>query len=367
MKEQLLIEPATTDVEGMGKDEDYSEWRLFHLGLGSSFQFVTVNEGFQNRDFQTIQGNVSVIDPPEVLGKLRKEASAIWNNMLRYHLACLLALYLFCIASFLGFSELALVPDDVFFFGLIVAMSVVIFLHYVAGRYLRMNADAQITALVETYKPISLEDYGVEIGYGRFNLSQKSGWYKTPALYLRRPHRLVDEEVAPDGGDSNDLDGRFPPVYLSRLIPGEIHIDEKEYDPASMKVDAQTWALLQSTHQKMIKWHPDMKTLAILMLLVFYLGCGWLGGNNPCGGFIGVIVGASGFIIAKACEKAVDIRNLRVYCEVTKVVNEALRKNKEHTHLRVEFHTSEVPGREGNHGRRYQFVQLNLASSNELV
>ena len=116
-----------------------------------------------------------------------------------------------------------------------------------------------------------------------------------------------------------------------------------------------------------MQWHPCMKTLSIVLILVFYLGCYWLGGHAPCGGFIGLIMGAVVFIIAKACEMAVDNRNLRVYQEVTKVVNEALRKDKENSHLAVEFHASECPGREGNHGRRYLFVQLNPSPTHELV
>ena len=357
--EKLLIKSATADVDA--KHEEYSEWRMFHVGLGSSFQLVTVNEGFQSRDFQTIQGGASVIDA-EVLGKLRKEASTIWNNMLRYHLACLVALYLVCTASFLGFNELALVPDDVFFFGFFVTMGGMLFLHHVAGWYLRKNADAQLTALVETYQPISLEEYGVEIGYGRFSLSPKGGWFKIPAIYLRRPQRLVDEEVAPDGGDSDDLDGRFPPIYLSRLIPGEIHIDEKEYDAASMKVDAETWALLQSTHQKMIKWPPLMNIFWILLLLVFFLGCYWVSTTQD--GFIVALALIP--IVCWAYEYVMDKINLRVYCEVTKLVNDALRKGNG-SRLEVEFHSSEVPGREGKHSRRYQFVQLNRSPTNELV
>ena len=354
MMEKLLIKSATTDVDA--KHEDYSEWRLFHVGLGSAFQFVTVNDGFQNRDFQTIQGDESVIDA-EVLGKLRKEASIIWNNMIRCHLACLVAMYLFFIAFlWFGFNGLGFEPDVLCF---IVSLGVVLFLFYVVGRYLRKNADTRLTALVETYQPIFLNEYGVEIGYGRFILC---GWSKLPALYLRRPQRLVDEEVAPDCGDSDDLDGRFPPIYLSRLIPGEIHIDEKEHDAASMKVDAQTWALLQSNHQKMIQWHPCMKTLYIVLLLVFYLGCYWLGTIQY--GFI--CAWAFIYIGCWAFQYAVDNRNLRVYQDVAKGVNEALREDKD-SRVVVEFYTSEVPGREGIHSRRYQFVQLDLSPRKELV
>jgi hypothetical protein len=237
------------------------------------------------------------------------------------------------------------------------------FLHYVAGRYLRKNADTHLTALVESYQPIFLAEYGVEIGYGRFSLSPNGGWSKIPAIYLRRPQRLVDEEAAPGVGNRSDnLEGRFPPIYLSRLIPGEIHIDEKEYDAASMKVDAKTWALLQSTHQTMIQWHPLMKVLATLLLLVSYVGCVWIATIDN--GF--AIVYPLIYIMCYAFQYAVDKRNLRVYHDVTKVVNEALREDKD-LGLSVEFHSSEVPGRAGNHGRRYQFVQLNLSPTQEVV
>ena len=359
MKEKLLIESAARDLHG--KRERFSEWRMSHVGLGSAFQFVSVNKGFQNRDFQTIQGNVSVIDP-EVLGKLRKEASTIWNINLCCQKAISVALYVFCAAFFLGFHWLSLVPEDVLFISFIVTLGVAVILSYVAGRHLGKNADTQVAALVETYQPIFLQEYGVEIGYGRFNMSQEGGWNILPAIYLRRPQRLVDEEVAPQGSDSDDLDGRFPPIYLSRLIPGEILIDEKEYDAASMKVDAETWALLQSTHQKMIKWPPLMNIFWILLLLVFFLGCYWV--STTQGGFIVALALIP--IVCWAYEYVMDKINLRVYCEVTKLVNDALRKGNG-SRLEVEFHSSEVPGREGKHSRRYQFVQLNRSPTNELV
>ena len=79
-----------------------------------------------------------------------------------------------------------------------------------------------------------------------------------------------------------------------------------------------------------------------------------------------MIVGGVGFTLTKVFVYAVDDQNLRVYAEVTKVVNQALqKKGKEHSLLAIEFHDSEVPGREGKLGRRYQFVQRDMAPASK--
>ena len=356
----FLIDSATPDVEA--NNENYSEWRLLYAGLGSSFETVVVKEGFHNKDFQTRQGAVSVIDP-EILGKLRKEASAFLNNSMRCLLAVYFVMYICCFSMFMGLYGLGLVPDDAFFFDMIVTLGVMFFLCYEANTLLRKKVDTELTALVESYQPMFLTQFGVYLGYGRFSLSPNSGGSKVPGIYLRRLRRVMEDEEAPDGGE----DRPPPPIYLVRLIPGEMHIDEKEYDADLMQVDAETWSLLQSTHQNMIQWHPIMKFLAITFILGFYVGCFWIGAHFPCGGFIGFIVAAVAWVIAKIFVNAVDKRNLKVYEEVTKVVNAALHKDEKKAHVTVEFHASEVPGREGKYGRRYQFVQLDLSPTKELV
>jgi hypothetical protein len=81
----MVIDSATTSTdetdrtnENIAEFENYSEWRLFPRGIPSRYHYVTVNEGFRNRDFQTSQGG-SVIDP-EILGKLCYEGSSISNQ-----------------------------------------------------------------------------------------------------------------------------------------------------------------------------------------------------------------------------------------------------------------------------------------------
>ena len=303
--EQSSIEFATSENLGI---DDYSEWRLLYGGLFSSFRRVVVNEGFQRRDFLTSQGDASVIDP-EVLGKLLKKASDMRHETVRSYLHALVVLYgLLFGPSSVVFLLLDVSVEKMCFTKIATLCVWVTVASYVIAQ-LKKYSDDELTSLVESYQPVFLTEYGVELGFGKFSLLWQC-CIKVPGIFLRRPRRSDDDEVRVSG---NNLDTRpgscFPPVYLVRLIPGEIHIDEKEYDAASMKVDAETWALLQLTHQK---------TLHLF-------------------------------------------RGVRGYQQVTKVVNEALHKDENTAHMSVEFHSSELPGRKGTFGQRYQFVQRALA------
>ena len=347
------------------ENKEYSEWRLLYSrGVrGCSFETVVVNEGFQNKDFQTSQGVFSVIDP-EILGKLRKEATAIRNTLGKMYIVILGALYLVVVVP-----VLLLFPDDIF---VIASFGVYVILGYIAGKNLRTMTDVNIATLVESYQPRFLAEYGVELGYGRFSSSpQGGGCCKVPGIYLRHPRRLEDEEQTPVGGDCDDLDGgRIPPIFVFRLIPGEIDIGEKDYDASSMKVDAETWALLQSTHGKMIRWHPILKCLAILCFIGSFVVQVWIALKvaDILRHIISIVFGIVVYIMFKNYEYVPDRLNRRACEEVTKVVNEALQKDKKNkAQLALEFHDSELPGREGKLGRRYRFVELALTPTrNEL-
>ena len=265
-----------------------------------------MNEGFQIRDFQTSQGGFPIIDP-EVLGRLRQEASAMRNKTVLNYLRVMIVLLFILVVPVILIG--VRVRADKLLFAFVAALCCWVIVSFCAIAQLRRNSDGQLTSLVESYQSVFLKEYGVELGFGKFSLlPQGGGCVMLPGIYLRSPRRSSDND-APIGEGCNHVDGCFPPVYLVPLIPGEIHIDEGAYDAASMKVDAETWALLQTTHQKMIQVY----------------------------------------------------RGVRVYEEVTKVVNETLQKDENTVHLSVEFHDSECPGREGNFALRYQFVQRALA------
>ena len=355
MSQPEIMETLSNEIK------EYSEWRLLHsTGLrGSTFETVVVNEGFQNKDFQTSQGVFSVIDP-EILGKLRKEASTIRNTTGEKFILILCFLY-----PLLMLPVLLLVPDDIISIFLFALLVVYVIFGYIASLYLQTMTDAKIATLVESYQPRFLTEYGVELGYGKFS---SGGCCKVPGIYLRRPRQLVDEEQAQVVGDCDDLDGgRIPPIYVFRLIPGEIDIGEKVYDASSVKVDAETWALLRSTHEKMIRWHPSLKCLAILCFIGSFVVEIWVA--NQVGVIVGQIISFVYILLVfNICECVPDRLNRRACEEVTKVVNKALQKDKNKAHLAVEFHDSELPGRKGNLSRRYRFVELALTPTrNELV
>ena len=363
------IDSATTAKEG--ENEEYSEWRLFVTsvrGVGYSFQNVVVNEGFQNRDFQTKQGTVSSVIDPELLGKIRKEAADIWNmesnKRKSQHLymavmfgPCLCLALVFFGRFLLGQGPVVdVITDSIIVFGtshVYMMISGICFSCYESAK-----PDARATALVKSYDPMFLKEYGIKLGYDKFKVSPKvEDSPICPCIYLRRSRRLVDEEEAPPAGHSGkDMDTFFPPIYVTRLIPGEISIEEKDYAATASlmkEVDADAWLLLQSTHQTMTRWHPSMKCFAILVLLALYpvFVCLLI---IPYFGFLNIWTFF--YIVILVYEYARDNRNLRLYEEVTKVVNSALQKDKKTAHLAVEFHASELPGREGKLGRRYQFV-----------
>ena len=142
----------------------------------------------------------------------------------------------------------------------------------------------------------------------------------------------------------------FPPIYVNRLIPGEISVEEKEYDAAAlMKVDADNWLLLQSTHQRMTRWN-DFAILVLLALCPVFV-CLLI---TPYFGFVNMC--AFLFVADRVYGYAEEKRDLRAYAEVTKLVNSALQRDERKAHLAVEIHDSKLPGREGKLGRRYQFV-----------
>jgi len=357
----MVIDSATMSADEEGENKDYSEWRLFNRGFRSCYDYVTVNEGFQNRDFQTSQGAVSVIDA-ELLGRLRHEALVIDNECER---RAFLPLPLFVPYGLLLMHGLNFL-DDVLPIGVVLSFFVVgslspWFLFAIHVSYQMKVADDKFTTLLAIYQPQFLQASGVKLGRGAFVIGDDER--PSVGLYFRHPRRSVDNIVLPLSKDAHadceDTDWHFPPVFLYRLIPGEIHIEETEHDAASMKgVDAATWALLQSTHEEMIQGHICLALFVVLFSIVFFVAIIW-----ACfGGDLAIIFGVHftffvvGFFccIVGPCFKKYQIPRA---CEkVATRVNEALQQQEEKAHLAVEFHASELPGREGVLSRRYQFV-----------
>ena len=383
----MLIHSATTacsstshneirDEKDDDNDNNYSEWKL----LEPKYEQVVMNSGFHIRDFQRrthhqqqTTGGSSVIDP-EVFGKLRKEALAIRNHTQRREVAsalCLIPSILVVVALKVTLSmsmlpsplSALLYPLDIlmhwwWFEWLLYYGGFVVTVFYIPYR-LEQNAVDKLTALVESYQPFFLKAYGIELGYNRFKGFRhlRLGVSCLAGISLRCPRRpavLVDEEEVP-GGDNVVLeDGHevFPPIYIIPLIPGELHMQEKGYDAASMKVDAETWALLQSTHQETMARNRFRDIVFILLVATGF-----------CYGYLLCIVVGCLFIYPRLS----DYQLLRAYEDVTKAVNAVLQKDddqkKSTQHLALEFCVSEHPGREGEHSRRYQFVRCSVPAA----
>jgi hypothetical protein len=299
-----------------------------------------------------------------------KEASAILNKMPSGQRKIYVLLYL-CFALLFSWAWLlGLVSYDMWFFCVVgpvclwVAVGNTPFSYFQKTAHGKLIAFAKATSLVESYQPIFLKEYGVEIGFGNPYRVFPTIY---PIIYLRRSRKLVDEAV-PIAGDRGAMEGHFPPIYLDRFIPGEISLADEYHHAASIKVDDETWALLLNTHEKMTAVNSNPFYLILQKLCVIWvISFCW---GMVLGYGLGPIVGLSGCfwitftfvsqIPPKVCDYAEDKRKLRAYAEVTKVVNQALQKNQNSSHMAIEVHASEVPGREGNLGRRYQFVQLDV-------
>jgi hypothetical protein len=137
-----------------------------------------------------------------------------------------------------------------------------------------------------------------------------------------------------------------------------------------MKVDAETWALLQSVHQKMAQTPPFVGFLFLFYVMSLWYCFFRVGQSAPENGYgfvLLVILWASIPVTGRIIDGALDYRNLRVYEEVARRVSEALQKDENRSHLAVEFHHSDLTGRETTSCRRYQFVTNNLSPKKEIV
>jgi len=144
-------------------------------------------------------------------------------------------------------------------------------LHYIHSLCVGQR---RLYALIESYKPFFLNSYNVEMGLEKVNTGKKDKEGHSIVLYyiyFRRRHRdpkIASQQQQEDddddvedaaaaleeGGDRNTgiPDDDFPPIFIYPFLPGEIYID-LPHDASSMKIDAETWELLQSTHQRSMK------------------------------------------------------------------------------------------------------------------
>ena len=175
-----------------------------------------------------------------------------------------------------------------------------------------------------------------------------------------------------NASDDDFGDGVFPPVYIHFDVPGHVHMGETSHD-ASMKVDARSWALLQSTHKEVIQTFSffvatclnwlflNLATVTFAYTVLVSSCCGKIGGPYNFLFFVGGLVMFLIFFLFMIFKD--DYRRRTIfYQEVTQRVNQVLQKDVTTADLTLEFHDKSAPValdcfRFDNPNQRYQFVR----------
>jgi hypothetical protein len=346
MMEKTLKEPML--VESMLEEDDkshneYSEWKLLIALVTKS----TVNNGYQNRDFRNSSDGTPVIDP-ETYRTLQNEVTTISHRVVQTHVA----LYLILVFAIGALPEGGLEASVLLRVVGVHLLALIVF-HFVSHYVIFKKADTDLLALVATHQTYFLDTYGVTMVHSPCTKPIR-WWSDDSGISLRRPRRRTLEQQ--EGSSSDTFQGNVPPIYVQgNILPGAVHIDETSYD-ASMKVDAPTWTLLQSTHQELIQT-PALFRVVFFLLPFVVLAHGVVSMvvvQRPSqkvfvlvGGLVVLIVFAIFMIFQE------DKHNQRMYQEVTRRVNTTLLQKGESNLVTLEYHDEN--SKRGEH-RRYQFV-----------
>jgi hypothetical protein len=352
-----FLETPLLEASAKDESEDYSEWRL--LRLGCLFDGIEVNTGFQVRDFQTNHGT-SVVDP-EIYCKLLKEANSIWWSVSFCPFMVLVSFLVICESMIFFPVLLAVGPVASMILFCLLLFPVFIVLYGI----LNARAANRTHTLVDSYKEHFLKEYGVELGYSRFTTTRgEDGAFVVPGIYLRRPRTSREEK---DFGDS------FPPIFIDRTIPGDVDL----FRTANLDLtvaDAKACSLLRSTYLEEVKIQPSPVVGYILDSFLIISIMLWLFAALDCAAMIMACYYVLGFafvlLLVLMVMDETDIGNrkalqARRQCqEVARLVTEALQSDKDIAGtLSVEFSTSQLPGRDTQQCRRFQFVRHGTAPS----
>ena len=343
LTEPLIVEPVLLE-EDESKEEEYSEWKLLIAHVLKS----SVNPGYQNRDFRKKDGT-PVIDP-DVYRKLQNDVTTISTWSSRKHWALYLILVF---AGSLPEDEMASVPRK------LVIYSLALFIYHFGSQYwIFKMADAQLLALISCHEAPFRKAYGVTMGYSKCTKLLR-WWNDDSGITLRRPRTA---SIPVEGSTTDEFEGIFPPIYIHLETPGYLHIDETNHDDVTMKVDADTWALLQSSHKELMQTSAFFRTVVFfvlppVMIAYFVVSIRLITQGYDSFPFLvgfGVLLIFFMIMIFK-----LDNQNVRMYRKVTQRVNTVLQKEEAMADLTLEFHDEDEDNQQEQcEGRRYyQFVR----------
>jgi hypothetical protein len=231
-------------------------------------------------------------------------------------------------------------------------------------RMLYTRADNRTHTLVDSYKEHFLTEYGVELSYSK--LTTHDG--DVPGIYLRRPHTSREEK---DFGDS------FPPIFIDRTIPGDVDL----FRMANLdltEADAKACSLLWSTYWEEVRIQPfpgmfyflalALVSITLMLSTTLFEVLSWDTMVLVC--FYASFFFTPTLLMVLRVIHQADLENRNAaraasQCqEVARLVTEALQIDKDIAGtLSVEFSTSQLPGRDKQQCRRFQFVRHGTAPS----
>lgn len=241
------------------------------------------------------------------------------------------------------------------------AALLVFFIWKTGMQWISKSLHARMEQVVEQHQG-TLMECGVELGY-----SHETTWcYRNCShLWLRRipeAQLLQSRTTSCTPESTRDEEQQIsPPIFIHFLVPGEIHISEKEYDP-SMIFDREVWTMIQKAHTDSIK--PCNRYLAILMAALTILLFAWsilisyfiyLFGDLEA--WLGYFCILCGFLVTWY---ALDRLNVKTWSQVADQVTSLLLASQSPnlTGIQLKFETSLVPYRNGPLSRRYQLVRI---------
>lgn len=323
---------------------------------------------FHNRDFRNPYTGESIV-PTQVYAELQREVQNVstpheWRVVI-------LGMFVFVMVAWIPFMEIVLEVDgfasSTYVNIACFAGSVLVgFLVWKTGmQWIYKSLHARMERVVQERQG-TLMECGVKVGYS----------HETTECYGNRSHlwlRRIPGAELPQSRIAGTPAGRslesmrdedqqpFPPIFIRWMVPGEIHIAEKEYDP-SMALDQEVWTMIQKAHLESFK--PCNRYLAILMaalailafiytiLISFFMYL--FGGLEAWLGYFGVV---GGFFLTWYI---LDRMNVHAWSQVADQVTLLLLNSESPIFrgIQLKFEASLLPYRNGSLSRRYQLVRV---------
>jgi protein-S-isoprenylcysteine O-methyltransferase Ste14 len=358
---------ARNNCEEEGEESAFSEWRIRVHGIA-----VFEPKRFQSSDFRDFRTGESVL-PAEIYGKLVNEIFA-HRNVANYMSSAFLVVLYF---AFIFSPRLISTNDTLLnwgwvFYGYAGMLAFALGIASVVLPRIYQKLDSEIQERVDDRRKDLLQSYGVELGYHP-NTKPYRFWNDDSHVWLRRPRRQQPED---ERGSTHTLPEEFPPIYLVPLVPGDISVYEQVYHP-SMKLDEETWKLIQKSHKEGAKGTPIIAFLTSVLWLSFCLYCMFFVSiMNTIGGWQALCGIFLYFCVVYVFVLWVHQQPLKWYQQVAETVtrilnNEETKDNVNEDALHedeytfkeqmagysLELKTSPLPGRPDAISRRYQLVR----------